>query len=207
MELKLRLITFEDSLALLLKEAQKGPLSIRTFLTALSGRGKMLLLIVLCLPFGQVPVIALPFGLVIGYLGMRIAFSSSHIWLPKKLLEKKIPSFVLERMLSQVLRLLNTMKRWTHPRYVWITKHPIMHKLNGIMIALVGISLAISPSIPFSSLIAFIAIFFIAIGLLNDDAVYIILGYFFAIFYFFGILGILTFFPLSKVIELFKSSF
>lgn len=207
MKLKPRFITFEDSLAFLLKETKKGPLSLRTFLTVLSGRGKMLLLIVLCLPFGQIPIIAIPFGLAIGYLGMRIAFSSSHIWLPRKILEKKIPSFVLEKTLSQVLRLLNTMKRWTHPRHVWITNHPIMHKLNGIMIALVGISIAISPSIPFSSLIASIAIFFIAIGLLNDDAVYIVLGYFFAIFYFFGVLGILTFFPLSKVVELLKSSF
>ena len=96
------------------------------------------------------------------------------------------------------------MKKWTYPRYPWASQHVVMRRMNGIMIALVGISLAISPPIPFGSMVAFVALFLMGIGLLNDDAVYILLGYGFTLFYLSCVVVALHFFSLSKLIELFR---
>src|SRR5579871_3884943 len=94
-------IAFEKGLLLLLEKARQGPVSVKTLLTILSGRGKILLMIFISLVFSQIPVIAFPFGLLICYLGVRITFSSNKIWLPQNLLKKKISSYLLKKALFQ----------------------------------------------------------------------------------------------------------
>ena len=58
-----------------------------------------------------------------------------------------------------------------------------MRKINGCLVGLIGIFIAISLPIPLSSYIASVAIFFIGIGLLNDDGILMFIGYPIAIFY------------------------
>lgn len=161
----------------MLDKAKQGPVSLKTFLTALGGRGKLLLLIFLSLGFGQIPGSALILGPVIIYLGVRLSIKKSAIWMPKSFLKKKIPSYFLVKVIKQILRFLKFMKHWSCPRYVWATQHRITRILNGWMIACVGLSLTISPPVPLTGFVAFAAIFLIAIGMLNDDGVYIMLGY------------------------------
>ncbi len=197
-------IVFENALLQLQENAKNGPVSVKTFLTILSGKGKVFLLILISLFFSQIPIIALPFGLFICYIGIRIALGHNKIWLPHKLLEKTIPSYILKKALNQLVNFWKFMKKWTYPRYPWASQHVVMRRMNGIMIALVGISLAISPPIPFGSMVAFVALFLMGIGLLNDDAVYILLGYGFTLFYLGCVVAALHFFSLSKLIELLK---
>jgi hypothetical protein len=195
---------FEQTISILLQKAEKGPVSIKTFFTITSGKGKVLLLIFLSLVFTQIPGVAIFLGLFMCYLGVRIAFSRSSIWLPQILLRKKIPSYFLKKMLKQILNFLRFMKRWSHPRYLWAVRHPITRKLNGMMIALVGLSLAASPPIPLTGFVAFAAIFLIGIGLLNEDGIYIISGYVFALFYFGLVFILLKYCSFSNLCELFK---
>ncbi len=126
--------------------------------------------------------------------------------MPKKLLNKKIPPYFLVKVIKQLLGFMRFMKKWSRPRYVWATQLSTTRVINGMMIALVGISLAVSPPVPLTGMIAFVAIFAIAIGLLNDDGAYIIAGYAFALFYFILILFLLKFCSLSKMIEWAKCS-
>lgn len=192
-KLKQPYINFEDAFLFLLEEAKEGSVSIETILLTLSGKLRVLLLAFLSLGFGQIPGVAVFLGLFIAYLGVRIAIGKSFIWMPKVFLRKKIPSYFLTKILKQILRLLKFMKKWSHPRYVWATQQTAVRIVNGLMIALVGLFLAISPPIPFSSLLAFIAIFSIAIGLLNDDGIYILIGYICSLMYFTVILFLLKF--------------
>ena len=197
-------IAFEKGLRLLQEKNRKGSVSVKTILTILSGRGKTLLLIFIALFFSQIPIITFPFGLFIIYLGVRIAFPRKKIWLPKKFLKKKVPSTFLKKMLHQLLYFFKIIKRWTHPRYLWATQHVVMRRLNGIMIALVGVFLVLSPPIPMSGLVAFAALLFMGVGLLNDDAIYLIIGYGFTLFYISCVVLALHFFSLGKIIDFFK---
>jgi hypothetical protein len=176
-----------------LKKAKQKPVSVETLLTTFSGRGKVFLLIVLSLGFTQIPGIAIFFGAFITYLGIRIAMARSSIWMPKFLLKKKIPSWVLNTIIPTFLACLKFMKRFSHPRYVWATQLKSTRIINGITIAVVGVAMAISPPVPLSSWIGCFAIFFLAIGLLNDDGVYVILGVGSAICYVIAVIFMLSF--------------
>ena len=124
--------------------------------------------------------------------------------MPKALLNKRISSYFLIKVIKQVLSLFKFIKRWSHPRHVWATRLKTTRVVNGAMIALVGLSLAASPPMPLAGFIAFAAIFCISIGLLNDDGVYVIVGYFFAVLYLISIIVLLKMYHiyLSKLMAL-----
>ncbi len=198
-KLKLPYQNFEQTFLTLLKKAKRGPISVHTFLTTLSGKGRLLLLIFLSLGFTQFPGISMFFGLFISYLGLRIAAKKSFIWMPKFLRYKKISSYFLIKVIQKVLNLLKFMKRWSKPRYVWATQKIETRVINGLMVTLVGICLAISPPVPLTGLLACAAICLIAIGLLNDDGIYIILGYVFALLYLVMVLFLLNYCSFSQM--------
>lgn len=206
-KMKLSLMTFEEALRHLSEKANAGPVTIRTFLKELSGKGKLLLLIFICLPLAQIPVVALGSGLLMCYLGLRMSFLSQKIFLPSSFLRKKIPAYLLKKSLRRLLRFLKFMKRWTRPRYIWAVDHPLTHKLNGILIAIVGVCLALCPPLPATGYFAFVAIFLMAIGILNHDGIYILLGYASAVLYLAFVIVALKFFSLSKIIDLVNCTF
>lgn len=191
--------TFED----LLKQADKEPVTIEDLLKTLSGRGKLLLLIFLSLGFGQIPGVALFLGPVIIYLGIRVAIGNSFIWLPSSWKKKKLPSYFLTKALRQVLGVLKFMRRWSRPRYQWAIHNKSTRIINGIMIALVGLSFTLCPPIPFTGLLAFFCIFSIAIGILNDDGIYILAGYGWTAIYFTVVVILLKYCSLQRLIAYF----
>jgi hypothetical protein len=207
MKLKPAYQTFEETFLLLLKKAENKPISVHTFLTTLSGRGKVLLLMFLSLGFAQIPAIAIFLGVFIAYLGIRIGMGKQFIWVPRFLSRKKIPTSFFNKLLRPILQMLKFMKRWSRPRYEWATQKSSTRLLNGLMIALVGLCLATSPPVPLTGASACIPILLIAIGLLNDDGVYIILGYVAALFYFLLVLLLLNYFSVTQIFEWVKNLF
>jgi hypothetical protein len=193
--------SFEETFRFLLEKAKKERVSVHTLLTVLDGKGRVLLLTFLSLGFGQIPGISIFLGLFISYLGLRIAMGRSFVWMPKRLLHMKIPSYFLNKVLRQILHLLKFLKKWSYSRYVWATERSSTRVTNGLMISFVGLSFALSPPVPLAGFIAFIAIFSISIGLLNDDGIYIIVGYICAIFYFALTLFLLKFCSLSQMVD------
>ncbi len=200
-KLKSSYTTFEDSLQNLLKKAKQKPISAHDLLSTLSGRGKIFMLITLSLGFSQIPGTALFFGIFIAYLGTRIAIGSSFIWLPKFLLNKNIPSSLLVLTIPSLIKSLKFTRKISRPRYQWATQLKSTHIISGIMLAIIGISMAISPPVPLSGWIACFAVFFLAIGLLNNDCIYIILGVGCAIFYLLSVIFLLNYCSVSQMIE------
>lgn len=171
--------TLEEGILLLQQEANGGPLSIAEILLILSRKGRVLVVILLSIPFCQpiqLPILSTPFGLAIAFIGLRIAFGK-QIWLPKKLLEKKISSRTFEKITNKTLTLVRKIKSWIHPRLTWLCHSSCMEKINGLIISILGIFLAFPFPIPLSNLIAAWSIFLVAVGMLEDDGVFILIGY------------------------------
>ncbi len=168
---------------MMLKEKSKErPLSLKEITPFFSGKGKILLLIFFCIPFSQIFGLAIPFGLIIAYLGFEYAFSFKT-WRPRFIVEKQIPKKVLKFVLKQLLWFLKIIGKLSRPRLLWVCTQPVMRIINGCVVGLIGIFIAISLPIPLSSYIASVAILFIGIGLLNDDGIWMIIGHPIAIFY------------------------
>lgn len=148
---------------------------------------------------------AIFFGLLVCYLGIRVAFGYNWVWVPKSILNKKIPSYLLIKVIDQILRFLKFLKKWSYPRYEWLTQRTSIRLINGLMIFFIGLSFALCPPIPLTGLFAYIAIFFISIGLLNDDGIYIAFGYFFTILYSALALALFKCFSIIQIIAYIKN--
>jgi len=171
--------TLEEGILLLQEEAKNKPVSIEEILRILSGKGRSLILILLCLPFCQpiqIPGFSMPFGMAIAFLGLRISFGK-NVWLPKKLLSKKITPHTLQTITDKVLLVERKIKFLIHPRLHWICHSPVMEIMNGVIIFILGILLALPLPIPLSNLTAAWSIFLIALGMLEDDGVFVLTGY------------------------------
>ena len=91
----------KEQLSILLSKLHEKPcLSVREILTILSGKGRLLLLIMLSIPFCQpihIPGFSTPFGILIAFIGFRIAFGK-HIWLPRKVMSRCISSKTIRKI-------------------------------------------------------------------------------------------------------------
>lgn len=171
--------TTEEEILLLQKMSKDAPVSIGAILHTLSGSGQALFVIFLCLPFCQplqIPGLSTPFGLAIAFMGLKIAFGE-YAWLPHFLVIKEVSSATLQKITDKTLRMFEKMNRFVYPRLTWLCNSKAFKILNGMLIAGLGILLALPLPIPLSNLMAAWTIFFFGLGLLKDDGVFIIVGY------------------------------
>lgn len=184
--------TIEENILLLQKKSSNSSISIKEIINTLEGRWQALLLLFLSIPFCQpiqIPGFSTPFGLLIAFIGLKIAFGK-YAWLPEKILAKEISASTVQKITDHLLWLLKKMHTWIYPRLTWMCQYQVMQVLNGLAIFFLGILLALPLPIPFSNLMAAWPIFFIGLGLLEDDGACIIIGYllsFLALAFFAGI--------------------
>lgn len=183
---KKRASTVEQKILFLQEISKSKAVSIGEILQILSGKGQSLIILFLSLPFCQpfqLPGLSIPFGLAIAVAGLKMAFGK-YIWLPKRLLAKNVSEHSLQKITEKVLWLMTKMKRWVYPRLVGFCNLPCFQIFNGIVIAILGICLAMPLPIPFSNLLAAWSILFIGLGLIEDDGLFILLGYLLSLFTF-----------------------
>ena len=171
-------------------------LTIDELMHALEGKGHAAIITVLALPFSQpiqVPGLSMPFGIVLFYSGLRIAFAQEP-WLPGWLRVKKIPPATAMALLEALRKLAALAEKVLHPRWAHLCRNPFLHRMHGILIAFLSILLALPLPIPMSNMLAAIPIVLMALALLEDDGLYLVAGYlaaipcavFFAVLFLFG---------------------
>jgi hypothetical protein len=169
---------------LLLKEKANSSLTVAEVLHILSGRGYPLLLTLFSLPFCQpiqIPGFSTPFGILISFIGLRIAFGH-HSWLPKFILNKTLSKEAIHKISQKGLWLTKKLTRFTSVRWEFMSREPFFHMINGIVISLLGIVLALPLPIPLSNIVVAWAILLISMGLFEDDGLFILLGYAIGVF-------------------------
>lgn len=172
--------TLEEDLVILLENSRKKPsLSVKEILDILSGKGRSIILIFLSLPFCQpiqLPGLSIPFGIVIAFIGFRFALGKK-IWLPKRILLKEISAVTIEKIVHKSLSMMKIMRRFIRSRFNWFFKYKAMQIANGLLIFLLGIFLMLPLPIPFTNLAAGWSLFLLNLGLLEDDGIFVVLGY------------------------------
>ncbi len=188
----------EESILELKEIAKERMVKVRDLLQVFGGRGTLLLIIFLVIPFClpiQIPGLSTPFGIAILFISLRMSMRHK-IWLTKGILEHEIKTKHLDLISDWGLWFIKKLKRITHPRLKWIGNTDYLFRLHCIIIALLALVLALPLPIPLSNLFAAWAIFFICLGLVEDDGLFVIIGY---------ILSILTFFLFSYIFIFLKS--
>ncbi len=179
-------------------------IKVKQIMETLKGKGYPALLILFSLPCSlpvQIPGFSTPVGLLLAFLGFRIAFLN-HMWWPKWVLEKAFLSVHVRTVITKTKKAVITLQKLIKPRLKVLTRNPILQRLNGFLIFLLALVLALPLPIPLSNLLSAIPILVISLGILEEDGVMILIGYVLSAFcflafsalFFFGVEGLLSLF-------------
>jgi hypothetical protein len=168
-----------DELAMILREFEVENVTLREVLGLLHGRGYVLLVMLLALPFCTpvpLPGLSTPFGLIITIIGARLALGAKP-WLPSRLLDTRLPPKVFARVFAFTRKIILGFERLLRPRLLWVTSSPRREQLHGVPIVVCALMLLLPLPVPFSNVIPAWGIMLIAGGLLERDGVFIVAGY------------------------------
>ena len=165
----------------LLHEAAGRSMTLGELEQILKGRGFGLFLLLLALPFTfplAIPGLSVPFGIVIMFIGVRIA-AGRKPWLPGFILRREIKYAVLEKIVHIGLRLSTRLEKVVKPRMHFLQRWPGMINLIGLGIASGGLllSLPLPPLIPFSNTIPALAVLFLTAGMIERDGMLVLIGH------------------------------
>ncbi len=170
--------SIEADLEFILKDIDRHTWTIRELLFVLHGKGYPFLVILMSLPFCQpiqVPGFSTFFGIFIAFLGLRMVFGKWIFW-PEWILKKEISNKALQLVVRQSLRFFKFLRPCLHPRIIWLSQDRFYYA-HGFFIALMGGYLALPLPIPLTNLLAAWALLLIALGILEEDGVFICIGY------------------------------
>lgn len=117
--------------------------------------------------------VSTPFGLVIALLGIQLMVGLHHPWLPARARRRKLSMTMLDRVLGILTRRARWLTRLSRRRWELV----IQPRLIGLGIVLLALGLALPLPFPGSNLIFLIPLFIYAIGILERDGLWIVLGH------------------------------
>lgn len=161
----------------------------------LSGKGYAALLIILSFPFCtplQIPGFSTPFGIILGFLGLRLAFGK-RLWWPNWILEKSFSSISIEKLVTKTISVFKTLQKILYPRITILSTNHFFRRIHGLLIFVLAIILSLPLPIPMTNLLSALPILCIGLGLLEDDGLVILIGYFIALISFLLFLSLFLF--------------
>ncbi len=114
-----------------------------------------------------------PFGLVIALLGAQLMIGLHHPWLPVRARRRTLSMTMLDRVLGILARRTRWLTRLSRRRW----ELAIQPRLIGFGIVLLALGLALPLPFPGSNLIFLIPLFIYAVGILERDGLWIVLGH------------------------------
>jgi hypothetical protein len=184
-----------EELDLILREFEVEVVTLREVIAVLHGRGYVLLVMLLALPFCTpvpLPGLSTPLGLVIALIGVRLALGEKP-WLPARLLDTPLPPATFRRVFALTRKLVLGFEKLLRPRLLWVTGTAWREQLHAIPIVINALLLLLPLPVPFSNVIPAWAVLLLAAGLLERDGAFILAGYVSTVLAvaFFAVIGLL----------------
>lgn len=141
--------------------------------------GMLMICALATLPFlipVSVPGVSTVFGAAIVLIGCAVLFNRLP-WLPRRVAEKQLPTARLKPALVKGANLVSRLDKWIKPRAPYLTSTTML-RVDAAAVVLGGL-LLMAPFglIPFSNTAPAISILFTALGMIQRDGVFVMLGY------------------------------
>ncbi|MEO7414431.1 MAG: exopolysaccharide biosynthesis protein, partial [Opitutaceae bacterium] len=139
-----------EDLALILREFEIETVTLREVMGVLHGRGYVLLVMLLALPFATpipLPGLSTPFGLVIALIGLRLALGQKP-WLPARLLDTALSPRLFKKVFAAAEKILKAFELLLKPRLLWLTGSAGLLQVHAIPILLSAVMLLLPLPIP-----------------------------------------------------------
>lgn len=168
-----------DEFAMILREFEVETVTLREVLGLLHGRGYVLLVMLIALPFCQpipLPGLSTPLGLIIAIIGTRLALGHKP-WLPGRLLDTRLSPTLFAKVFALTGKIVSWFERFLRPRMLHLTASPRLEQLHAVPIVICALLLLLPLPIPFSNVLPAWGVLLICGGLLERDGKFIIAGY------------------------------
>lgn len=134
----------------------------------------------LTLPFlapVSIPGVSTVFGAIILLIGISLVLNRSP-WLPVRFMAHELPMDKLRTCVSQGLVWIQRLEKVSHRRMSILCRGHLMRIVIGMLVALSSLLLmAPLAFIPFSNTLPALSILLLSIGVLQQDGIFIVLGY------------------------------
>ena len=155
-------------------------ITLRRLIEAIGEQGLLLLCGIASLPFllpVSIPGVSTVFGLAIVLAALAITLNRLP-WLPRRVLDREMPSDKLRAALGRGLDLAAKVERFVRPRLTALTRTGVVSRFNGLMLMLAGV-LLMAPLglVPFSNTLPAVAVLLLAMGMMQRDGVMVLAGY------------------------------
>ena len=168
-----------EELVELRTRAGERAVTLREVLYVLGGRGYLLLVLLLALPFITpipLPGLSTPFGLAIALIALRLSLGQRPL-LPKALQRRELPAGFISKLFSVAEKVLRFLEKFLRPRLTFLTDTPRLVQLHAVLMLLAAVALLLPLPIPFTNSFPAWAILLLAAGLLERDGGFILAGY------------------------------
>lgn len=173
-----------QTLAEALKQAahsiQGEQVTLRQILQIIGEQGLLFVCMFLCIPFlipVSIPGVSTVFGAAIILMSISITLNRLP-WLPERIMNRPIATEKLVPTLERGAQIISRLDRWVRPRLNALTQGAAINRFNGLMLLFGGVLLIFPLGlIPFSNTLPALAIIFLAVGMLQRDGLFILLGY------------------------------
>ncbi len=164
-------------------KATPDGLYVEDIIATFGARSHGLLILFFTVPFLQpVPLMGLstPMGFIMAVLGLLLAFGKKP-WLPRRLMRKHLKANLILSGCNVLVKILNKSEKYVKPRYNFLTSTIGVRVLNGSLIAVFSLLLALPLPIPFSNAVPAWFLVCNAIGWLEKDGLVLLISYLLAI--------------------------
>ncbi|ESQ78194.1 exopolysaccharide biosynthesis protein [Asticcacaulis sp. YBE204] len=176
--------TMSDMLTHTLRRIEGEHTTLRELIEIMGEQGLLLLCVLLCLPFMipvSIPGISIPFSGAIALVAVAIIFNRLP-WLPQKILDREIHTEKLVPVLQKGVGIVSKIDRFVKPRLLALTTGILSNRVNGLVLLWAAIVMMLPLGIiPFSNTLPALAILLTAVGMIQRDGVFILVGQAFAI--------------------------
>lgn len=167
-----------DELARLIDAFAERKVTVREVVEVMHGRGYDLLLMLLALPFCTpipLPGVSTPFGLIIAFIGLRLALGQKP-WLPARLLDTRLPEGFFPRFLSATRRVVRWLERFLKPRLEHLVRWRVARHGMGLVVCTSGLLLLLPLPIPFTNFLPATTVVLHAAAMIEEDGYFALAG-------------------------------
>ncbi|MBI2605894.1 MAG: exopolysaccharide biosynthesis protein [Deltaproteobacteria bacterium] len=167
-----------SELANLTNLCQQKKITLGSLIDSMTARSHALITLIFALPFllpVPLPGLSVVFGLVIIMAGGAMAIGKKP-WLPDRLLRKEVSSQLLGKIFGHGARISRTLEWIIKPRGSFVVRHPGVRQINGLIMAVCGLLLAL-PLPPGTNFPPAGAILLLSLGSLEEDILFMLFGY------------------------------
>ncbi len=154
-----------DVLLAMADQAREGPITLRSMTDRLGDRTFGVMLVMIS-AFNVIPIISMVAGPLVSVLGIQMFLGMKRARLPAAILDRELPPERVEAALRAMEPRVRAIERYVRPRWHF-TEAPIVDRLNGLIIAVLGLVIAIP--LPFTNIGPALVVIVMGLGLLERD--------------------------------------